>query len=189
MQTRNMDQLEQEVHELRGEVTTLRTEIEELNSLVSPLTVMGDQPLCPKWPQQQIPQQVIPQNQVPRQVIPQKQVPRKIIPHNQVRKASQCDPIPWKYAELLPDLFRRHLVQTRPPPQKPKKLPSGYGPDLFCAFHQGAPGHDIEQCSAFQKVVQKLVRKKPHTSRRVWIWMGRLIRYQILVPTVATWNV
>jgi len=30
---------------------------------------------------------------------------------------------------------------------------------------------------------------KPHTFWRVWIWMCRLIRYQILVPNVATWNV
>jgi len=51
------------------------------------------------------------------------------------------------------------------PPQVPKKLPVGYRPDLFCAFHQGAPGHDIEHCSALQKVVQKLVRKTSHLSK------------------------
>jgi len=33
----------------------------------------------------------------------------------------------------------------------------GYRADLSCAFHQGAPGHDIEQCFAFRTVVQKLI--------------------------------
>ena len=39
----------------------------------------------------------------------------------------------------------------------PKKLSTWYKPNLFCAFHQGAPGHDIEQCFAFRAVVQKLI--------------------------------
>jgi len=39
----------------------------------------------------------------------------------------------------------------------PKRLPMGYRADLSCAFHQGAPGHDIEQCFAFRTGVQKLI--------------------------------
>jgi len=123
VQTQKMDQLEQEVHELRGEVTILRSEVEKLTSLVSSLTVTQDQPLCPKRPRQQVPRQVIPQNQVPRQFILQNQAPRQLIlqnqvpqqfiPQNQVRKASQCDPIPMKYADLLPILLKKNLVQNQ----------------------------------------------------------------------------
>ena len=109
VQTQKMDHLEQEVHELRGEVTVLRVEVEKLTSLVSSLTVTQDQPLCPKRPRQQVPRQVILQNQAPQ---------------NQVRKASQCDPIPMKYADLLPILLKKNLLQTRPLPQVPDVLPS-----------------------------------------------------------------
>ena len=109
-----MDQLKQEVHELRGEVTILRAEVEKLNSLVSSLTVMQDQPVCPKRPRQQSFRQVILQNRAPRQLILQNKVPRQFIPQNQVRKASQCDPIPLKYADLLPILFKPgHLLRCR----------------------------------------------------------------------------
>jgi len=65
MQTQKMDQFEQEVHELRGEVTVLQAEVEKLTSLVSSLTVTQDQPLCPKRTRQQVPRQVILQNQTP----------------------------------------------------------------------------------------------------------------------------
>jgi len=36
-------------------------------------------------------------------------------------------------------------------------LPTWYRSDLFCAFHQGAPGHDIEQCHRLKEEVQKLI--------------------------------
>jgi len=81
-------------------------------------------------------------------------------PKQQASGQPQFDPIPIKYAELLPDLLKKNLVQTRPPPRVPKKLSAGYRPDLSCAFYQGAPGHDIEQCFAFRTVVQKLIQDK-----------------------------
>jgi len=116
VQTQKMDQLEQEVHELRGEVTVLRAEVEKLTSLLSSLTVTQDHPMCPKRPRKQSSRQIILQNQAPRQLILQNQVPRQFIPQNQVRKAPQCDPIPMKYADFLPILLKKNLVQTRPPP-------------------------------------------------------------------------
>ncbi|KEH29597.1 hypothetical protein MTR_4g045943 [Medicago truncatula] len=73
---------------------------------------------------------------------------------------TQFDPIPMKYAYLLPALLKKHLVQTRPPPKVPERLPAWYKPDKFCAFHQGAPGHDIEYCYALKAAVQKLIRDK-----------------------------
>ncbi|AES87751.1 hypothetical protein MTR_4g033680 [Medicago truncatula] len=102
MQTQKMDQLEQEVHELREEKTTLRAEVEKLPNLVSSLTVTQYQPLCMQQPRQQ--------------------APRQFILQNQVQKASQFDLIPMKYAELLPTLLKKNLVQTRAPPRVPNKL-------------------------------------------------------------------
>jgi hypothetical protein len=69
----------------------------------------------------------------------------------------QFDPIPMTYAELLPILLMKNLVKTRKPPRVPNELPAGYQPDLSCAFHQGAPGHDIEHCLSLKIEVQKLI--------------------------------
>jgi len=137
-QTREMDQLGQEVHELREEVTTLCAEVKKLTNLVSSLMATRDQFSCPQQPQQQTLQWPTAQNQA--------------------QKASQFGPILVKYAELFSTLLRENLIQTRLPPSMPKKLSTWYKPDLFCAFHQGAPGHDIEQCFAFWTVVQELIR-------------------------------
>jgi hypothetical protein len=63
-----------------------------------------------------------------------------------------------KYAELLPALLEKNLVQTRAPPRIPEILPSWYRSDRSCAFHQGAPGHDVEHCYALKSEVQKLIR-------------------------------
>jgi len=138
VQTREMDQLGQEVRELREEVTTLRAKIEKLTNLVSSLMATRDQPSFPQQPRHQALQRPTAQNQA--------------------QKASRFGPISVKYAELFSTLLRENLIQTRLPPPMPKKLSTWYKPDLFCAFHQGAPGHDIEQCFAFRTVVQELIR-------------------------------
>ena len=165
VQIGKVDQLEQEVFELREEVTTLRAEVEKLISLVSSLMATKDpplvqqrplplcQPMCIKRPRQQVPQQFIPQNQVPQRFIPQNQAPQQ--PHPQYQ---QIAPIPVKYADLLPQFLEKNLVQTKAPPPVPARLPAWYRPDLFCDFHQGAPGHDIEHCNAMKKAVQNLIR-------------------------------
>ena len=70
---------------------------------------------------------------------------------------TKFDPIPMKYAELLPMLLERNWVQTKAPPGIPKKLPAQFRANLSCVFHQWAPGHDIEGCYAFKNVVQDLV--------------------------------
>ena len=62
-----------------------------------------------------------------------------------------------KYADLLPIMLKKNLVQTRPPPQVPDVLPVWYRPDRNYAFHQGAPGHDTEQCYPSKEEVQKLI--------------------------------
>jgi len=59
--------------------------------------------------------------------------------------------------DLLPELLEKKLLQTRASPPVPKRLLTGYKDDLTCAFHQGAPGHDIEHRFAMKKMVQKLI--------------------------------
>jgi hypothetical protein len=61
------------------------------------------------------------------------------------------------YAELLPILLMKNLFQTSKPPRVPNELPVWYQPDLSFAFHQGAPGHDIEHCFSLKIEVQKLI--------------------------------
>ncbi|GAU37329.1 hypothetical protein TSUD_61430 [Trifolium subterraneum] len=79
---------------------------------------------------------------------------------NRTQRNPPFDPIPMKYADLLPALLAKNFVQTRPPPTVPAVLPTWYRSDLTCAFHQGAPGHDVERCYALKKAVQELIRNK-----------------------------
>ncbi|KAK2430309.1 hypothetical protein QL285_028656 [Trifolium repens] len=77
---------------------------------------------------------------------------------SRTQRKQSFDPIPMKYADLLPALLAKNLVHTKPPPPVPERLPAWYRTDLTCAFHQGASGHDIENCYALRKEVQNLVR-------------------------------
>ncbi|KAK2450206.1 hypothetical protein QL285_009336 [Trifolium repens] len=77
---------------------------------------------------------------------------------NRPQRTQSFDPIPMKYADLLPALLAKNLVQTKPSPPVPERLPAWYRTDFTCAFHQGAPGHDVEHCYALKKEVQNLVR-------------------------------
>jgi hypothetical protein len=78
--------------------------------------------------------------------------------HNFERKKVSFDPIPMTYAELYTSLVLKNLLQPRNPPQIPEPLPWWYKPELRCSFHQGAPGHDIENCYPLKYEVQKLVK-------------------------------
>ncbi|GAU38054.1 hypothetical protein TSUD_146120 [Trifolium subterraneum] len=84
--------------------------------------------------------------------------PQQSFNHNRAQKNQPFDPIPVKYADLLPALLAKNFVQTRPPPPVPAVLPPWYRSDLTCAFHQGAPGHDVERCYPLKKAVQDLIR-------------------------------
>src|SRR6266487_5061020 len=86
--------------------------------------------------------------------------PQQSFNHNRTQKNQPFDPIPMKYADLLPALLAKNFVQTRPPPPVPAVSPPWYRSDLTCAFHQGAPGHDVERCYPLKKAVQDLVRNK-----------------------------
>ena len=62
------------------------------------------------------------------------------------------------YTELLPELIQKKLVQTRPPPVVPSPLPQYYKVDQTSAFHQGAPGNNVENYYPLKTEVQKLVK-------------------------------
>lgn len=62
------------------------------------------------------------------------------------------------YAELYPSLVVKYLIQSRNPLQILEPLPWWFKPDLHCAFHQGASGHEIENCYPLKYEVQKLVK-------------------------------
>jgi len=81
-------------------------------------------------------------------------------PRQQAPGALQFDLIPMKYAELFPYLLEKRFIQTRAPPPVPKKLPTQWRLGLFCAFHQGAQGHDVEDCFSLKIEVQKLIEAK-----------------------------
>ena len=63
-----------------------------------------------------------------------------------------------KYDELLAALLEKNLVHTKAPPSVPERLSTWYKADLSCAFHQGAPGHDVERSFALKNIVDKLIR-------------------------------
>ena len=190
VQTHRMDQLEQEVRELREEVTDLRAEVERLTSLASSPTVKKDQPRAQSMPQTQhqplcvqVPQQhrpahhlvtaatpvinvvqnpgrppQFPQHRHQYLQQPRQQALQQVAQQNQAQKGPTFDSIPMKYAELLPALLERNLVQLRAPPRIPEPLPAWWRADRFCAFHSGAPGHDTEYCMGLKTAVQNLVR-------------------------------
>ncbi|KAH1239909.1 hypothetical protein GmHk_08G024236 [Glycine max] len=130
----------------------------------------------PHYPQQYPPQQYPPQQYPPQQYPPQQYPPQQYHQpqypqkqqnrpqtlqqpcHSQNRQKTTFDPIPMKYADLLPALLAKNLVQVRTPPRTPDVLPPWFRHDLTCAFHQGAPGHDVENCYVLKNEVQKLVR-------------------------------
>ena len=49
-------------------------------------------------------------------------------------------------------------MQTRTPLTVPKEISWWSKADQLCAFHQGAPGHDIENCSALKDEVRRLMQ-------------------------------
>jgi len=98
-QTQKMDQLEQEVYELREEVTTLWVEMEKLTNLVSSLIVQQKpQPLGVRPPQRQ--------HQPLHIQLPRQQAPQQLDTQNHALGMS-VDPIPMRYMDLLPKLLEK----------------------------------------------------------------------------------
>ncbi|KAI5436069.1 hypothetical protein KIW84_022493 [Lathyrus oleraceus] len=64
------------------------------------------------------------------------------------------------YAKLYPSFVLKNLILPINPPQIPEPLPWWFKPELRCAFHQGAPSHDIENYYPLKYEFQKLVKSR-----------------------------
>ncbi|XP_040934459.1 uncharacterized protein [Gossypium hirsutum] len=69
----------------------------------------------------------------------------------------QFTPIPMSYKELYQSLFDAHVVSPfyLKPLQPP--FPKWYDTNAQCEYHAGITGHSIENCTAFKKLVEKLI--------------------------------
>jgi len=110
-------------------------------------------------PYQQDPHQQ-PYQQQQYQQQPYQQQPYQQLPHRPQAPRPPLEPIPMRYTDLLPTLLDKKLVQTRPASPVPERLLAGYKADWFCAFHQGASGHDTEDCFGLKYAVQRLIEDK-----------------------------
>ncbi|KAH1264940.1 hypothetical protein GmHk_01G000742 [Glycine max] len=66
-------------------------------------------------------------------------------------------PIPMAYSELWPSLLENHLVVAIPGKVFQPPYPKWYDPGAKCAYHSGAPGHNIDSCIPFKYKVQHLI--------------------------------
>ena len=82
---------------------------------------------------------------------------RPAMRQNHYRNRNQFDHIPVTYTELYPALVQKGLITTKAL-LPPNPLPSGFRSDLHCAFHEGAAGHDLENCYALKARVQDLIK-------------------------------
>ncbi|XP_040945790.1 uncharacterized protein [Gossypium hirsutum] len=69
----------------------------------------------------------------------------------------QFTPIPVTYRELYQNLFDAHVVSPfyLKPMQPP--YPKWYDANAQCEYHTGTKGNSIETCTAFKKLVEKLI--------------------------------
>ncbi|XP_052485151.1 uncharacterized protein LOC128040441 [Gossypium raimondii] len=69
----------------------------------------------------------------------------------------QFTPIPMSYRELYRNLFDAHVVS--PFYLKPLQPPYSkwYDANTQCDYHAGITGHSIENCTAFKKLVERLI--------------------------------
>ena len=66
-------------------------------------------------------------------------------------------PIPMAYSELWPSLLENHLVVAIPGKVFQPPYPKWYNSNATCAYHSGAPGHNIDSCLPFKYKVQHLI--------------------------------
>ncbi|XP_040955986.1 uncharacterized protein [Gossypium hirsutum] len=69
----------------------------------------------------------------------------------------QFTPIPMSYRKLYRNLFDAHVVSPfyLKPLQPP--YPKWYDANAQCDYHAGITGHSIENCTAFKKLVERLI--------------------------------
>ncbi|KAH1265599.1 hypothetical protein GmHk_01G001273 [Glycine max] len=69
----------------------------------------------------------------------------------------QFSPIPMAYSKLWPSLLENHLVVAIPGKVFQSTYPKWYNSNATCAYHSGAPGHNIDSCLPFKYKVQHLI--------------------------------
>ncbi|XP_016729836.2 uncharacterized protein [Gossypium hirsutum] len=69
----------------------------------------------------------------------------------------QFTPIPMTYRELYQNLFNAHVVSPFYLPLQPP-YPKWYDTNAQCKYHAGITGHSIENCAAFKKVIERLIK-------------------------------
>ncbi|KAH1228864.1 hypothetical protein GmHk_10G028767 [Glycine max] len=69
----------------------------------------------------------------------------------------QFSPIPMAYSEIWPSLLENHLVVAIPGKVFQPPYPKWYNSNATCAYHSGAPGHNIDFCLPFKYKVQHLI--------------------------------
>ena len=61
------------------------------------------------------------------------------------------------YADLLPSLLSNQMAVVSPGKVYQPLFPLWYNPNATCAYHDGVPGHSVEQCVALKHKVQSLI--------------------------------
>lgn len=197
-----MENLENENENLRAEIVTLRRENATLNATVDRLFTLVESLLAKQTPSHPPPPQPSlallhgkegPQKEkgdphsdttfVPvfRENPPVQVQVQQYVNQGQQEKKKRIhfDPIPVTYTELYPLLISKNLVRPRQPHAMPKKLPWWYKPEASCAYHQGAPGHDLERCCTFKAEVQKLVQAGILTFQGTVVRINQTTNHQV----------
>ncbi|XP_052479578.1 uncharacterized protein LOC128034776 [Gossypium raimondii] len=69
----------------------------------------------------------------------------------------QFTPIPVTYRELYQNLFNAHVVSLFYLKHMQPLYPKWYDAKVQCEYHAGTKGHSIENCTAFKKLVERLI--------------------------------
>ncbi|XP_016704369.2 uncharacterized protein [Gossypium hirsutum] len=69
----------------------------------------------------------------------------------------QFKPIPMLYRELYRNLFDAHVVSPFYLKSLQPPYPKWYDANAQCDYHAGTTGHSIESCTAFKKLVERLI--------------------------------
>ncbi|KAK2456148.1 hypothetical protein QL285_003538 [Trifolium repens] len=76
------------------------------------------------------------------------------------RRNVHYDRIPMPYEQILPRLLYKGLVQLKPLDLVSPPYPPGFDENARCDYHNGSPGHNVENCRAFKHKVQELIDQK-----------------------------
>ncbi|RDX90078.1 hypothetical protein CR513_28098, partial [Mucuna pruriens] len=66
-------------------------------------------------------------------------------------------PIPMTYTALFHQLLQKRMIMTAPPKPLEPPYPRSYDPNAKCEYHEGGPGHTMENCWALKHRIQDLL--------------------------------